>query len=158
MLDDVRTPTTLAPVIRRATLADAPFITRLSEQAFSEYDPKARSAGLAMLRHAGARGWVALRGDEPLGFVILHEGRDDAAVNAIAVSPSERGRGVGRLLMSTVERYARARGKSRLTLVTAHANVAALDLFLRLGFVITRRQALRYARGQEACRLQKALR
>lgn len=149
---------TLAPVIRRATLADASFIARLSEQAFGEFDPNARSAGLAMLEHPGARSWVALRGDETVGFVIVQEGREGTAVNAIAVSPSERGRGVGRRLMSTVERYARARGKSRLTLVTAHSNVAALDLFLRLGFVITRRRALRYARGQEACRLEKALR
>lgn len=157
-LRGVRSLATLALVIRRATSGDGRFIAGLSEQAFGEYDPNARSAGRAMLRHPGARSWVALRGDEPLGFVILQGSGEGAAITAVAVSPAERGRGVGRRLMLAAEQHARARGKRRLTLVTAHSNLAALDLFLRLGFVISRRQALRYARGQEACRLQKVLR
>lgn len=80
-----------------------------------------------------------------------------ASIDAIAVVAAERGRGVGRSLMLAAERDAHARGVRSLSLVTAHANLAALDLFLRCGFAITRRVALRYARGQDACRLVKSL-
>jgi ribosomal protein S18 acetylase RimI-like enzyme len=59
--------------------------------------------------------------------------------------------------MQAVERYAKARGFRALSLKTAQANLAALDLFLRNGFAITERAELYYFGGQPACRLVKTL-
>jgi GNAT superfamily N-acetyltransferase len=112
-----------------------------------------------MLLEPGARALIAEREGKRLGFIILHaQAADVLAVNAIAVLPGERGKRVGRSLMQAAERYAKSHGSSRMTLNTAQANLGALDLFLRCGFVIVDRTAARYWRGQPACRLEKRIR
>jgi ribosomal protein S18 acetylase RimI-like enzyme len=45
-----------------------------------------------------------------------------------------------------------------LRLVTAEANVAALDAFLRAGFVIAERHERFYPRGQNAVSMKRSLR
>jgi ribosomal protein S18 acetylase RimI-like enzyme len=155
----VRSLSEAAIAIRALEPQDARFIARLAPQAFGEYDPSAARTTAAMLREPGATTLLAARGDEPLGFVILRpEAPHVLSINAIAVTASARGRGVGRMLMQAAEGYAKSRGAVRLTLNTAQANLAALDLFLRRGFVIVDRSVVRYWRGQPACKLEKRLR
>lgn len=146
----------VAVAIRRATPGDARFIHDLAQVAFGEYDPDASRTTERMMREAAAETLVAERDGQRLGFVVLRrESPECLAVNAIAVTPNERGRRVGQRLMKAAESYATARGIKRITLSTAQANLAALDLFLRAGFVIVDRSAVRYWRGQPACRLEK---
>lgn len=145
-----------AVAIRRATPGDARFIHDLAQVAFSEYDPNASRTTAAMMREAAAETLIAEREGQALGFIVLRrESPECLAVNAIAVTPKERGKRVGRRLMKAAESYATAHAIDRITLSTAQANLAALDLFLRTGFVIVDRSALRYWRGQPACKLQK---
>lgn len=100
---------------------------------------------------------VAEQRGEAVGFVVLErEGDRTFAISAIAVRTSHRGQGVGEQLMREAEHEARARGAKLLTLTTAQANVAALSLFLRLGFRIRGRRP-RYYGAQPACELHKAL-
>lgn len=137
---------------------DALFVRALSRQAFSEFDPNASRTTAHLLARRGARCFIAEHGSTPVGFVITEpEAGRATAVTAIAVEKTARGRGVGRQLMRAAEEYAVARGSSRITLTTAQANLAALDLFLRAGFVITERRLVRYWRGQPACQLEKKL-
>jgi ribosomal protein S18 acetylase RimI-like enzyme len=133
-------------------------VSELAREAFGEYDPSAARTTTRMMLEAASKTLLAERGEERLGFAIVRAHGDALAVDAIAVLPAERGRGVGKLLMRAAEQQARARGLSRLTLNTAQANLAALDLFLRLGWVIVDRAATRYWRGQPACKLEKRLR
>jgi ribosomal protein S18 acetylase RimI-like enzyme len=145
-------------VIRRATPRDAQLIRELSQVSFSEYDPRASRTTANMMREPEARTLVAEHDGKLLGFIILrHRAGSALAVNAIAVAPSERGRGVGKRLMQAAERYAKSHGIGRITLCTAQANLAALDLFLRRGFSITSRTAVYYWRGQPACMLEKPI-
>ena len=145
--------------IRAAVPSDASFIGQLSRQAFGEYDPSAERTTSKMMLEAGARTLLVERDGQALGFVILRaEENGVLALNAIAVLARERGRGVGKQLMRATEHYARSCGLHLLSLNTAQANLAALDLFLRSGFVITERHAVRYWRGQPACKLVKRLR
>lgn len=110
-----------------------------------------------MLSHPSMSTLVAEQRGEAVGFVIVErEEGDRCSVAAIAVRPAERGQGIGERLMRAAERNARARGAKLLTLTTAQANVAALSLFLRLGFRIVSRYS-RYHGAQPACGLQKAL-
>jgi hypothetical protein len=82
--------------IRRATLGDATFIHELSQLAFAEYDPHAARATATMMLEAGAQTLVAERDGTPLGFVILDaQSSAELAINAIAVSPRERGKRIG---------------------------------------------------------------
>jgi ribosomal protein S18 acetylase RimI-like enzyme len=145
--------------LRRASAADEPFALRLAEQAFGEFDARAARTTASLLREAGAETLVAVLGGELAGFVVLGgTGAGVVHVNAIAVAPAQRGKGVGARLMQEAERSARRRGAERLSLHTAQANLAALSLFLRCGFVITERSASGYSRPQPTCRLEKPLR
>lgn len=147
-----------AVCIRPAISGDAPFIRRLSAVAFAEYDPSAAHTTAQLLRAPGARALLAERTGVPVGFAIVsRDGKDSLALTAIAVAPRERGMGVGRRLLHALETEAKSRGIRRVTLTTAQANLAALDLFLRAGFVITSRSLVRYWRGQPACQLEKQL-
>ena len=142
--------------VRDVAPTDAPFIRQLSEVAFGEYDPRAGRTTASMMQESGAQTLVAARSGTPIGFVILRRQSSQVlAVNAIAVTPAERGRRVGKRLMQAAEQYARSHAIGRLSLCTAQANLAALDLFLRAGFVITDRTAVRYWGGQPACKLEK---
>ena len=145
--------------IRQASEADERFAVRLAEQAFGEFDPRAARTTASLLREVGAETLVALLRGEPAGFIVLGwTGTSVAHVNAIAVAPDQRGKGVGQRLMQEAERKARRRGAKRLSLHTAQANLAALSLFLRCGFSITQRDASGYSRPQPTCRLEKMLR
>ena len=55
-------------------------------------------------------------------------------VHDLAVLPEHRGCGVGRLLLEEVERRARARGSSKLTLEVHASNEGAMRLYRRFGF------------------------
>ena len=133
----------------------------LARRAFGEYSPRAgvKSARAAM--HPGVVTLVAVLGDAPAGFATLavhaEGGRVIASLDAIAVEPEHRGRGVGKTLLAGAERKAKAAGAAELTLVTAEANLAALDLFLRSGFEIYARLGRYYERGQNAVRMRKKL-
>lgn len=149
-----------APIaMRLANPSDARFVRELAARAFGEYDPHAAATTGRLMLQRGAHTVLAERAERPIGFAILQpETGNVLALNAIAVLETERGRGVGRRLMQAAEHYARDRAFRILSLTTAQANLAALDLFLRLGFEITERHERYYAGGQPACRLAKRLR
>jgi ribosomal protein S18 acetylase RimI-like enzyme len=61
-------------------------------------------------------------------------GRPSLNVHDLAVRTEHRGRGVGRLLLEEIERRARARGSSKLTLEVHASNEGAIRLYRRFGF------------------------
>ena len=143
--------------IRSKTTEDDAFVAQLSAYAFGDFHHQAAATTLHLTRRPGSTTRLAVRGDERLGFVVVERERDGAWISAIAVAPSERGRGVGARLMAEAARLARGSGAARLRLTTAQANVEALELFLKCGFSIERRIPRYYARGQDACVLTRAL-
>ncbi|HEX6273227.1 MAG TPA: GNAT family N-acetyltransferase [Polyangiaceae bacterium] len=149
------------PRLRVYRGADAPFVEELARRAFAEYSRRAAVAGARAAPHAGVVTLVAVVGEAPAGFatVAVHAGGRQviASLDAIAVEPEHRGRGVGKVLLAGAERKAKAAGATELRLVTAEANLAALDLFLRSGFEINARLGRYYERGQNAVRMRKTL-
>jgi ribosomal protein S18 acetylase RimI-like enzyme len=143
--------------VRPWTPGDDAFVAELSEESFGEYDVRPSRYLLHATHRHGIRTWIALENELPVGMLVL--GRDASTwwVLAVAVTARARARGIGGRLMRVAERYAAARGAQRLSLFTADSNLAALDLFLRCGFRIVRRQPRFYARKQDACRLDKQL-
>jgi ribosomal protein S18 acetylase RimI-like enzyme len=145
-------------VVRRARPSDRGAILELSREAFGEYskDP-VRTTG-ALLGRDEAFGLIADAGGRVVGFAVVHVTRDGAAwLDAIAVSPSARGTGVGQVLLGSVEQECRERDCRRLGLATADANLSALSLFLKSGFQIERRRPRYYERGQNAVEMSKRL-
>jgi ribosomal-protein-alanine N-acetyltransferase len=133
---------------------DDEFIASVAREAFLEFTPRAVQHTLDMARHF--RTLVALHGAARVGFITFSGRSGDVyVVQAIAVRRGQRGRGIGHRLMQAFETLARAEGARRFELCTADCNLAALDLFLRRGFRISRRRERFYERGQAACILIK---
>ena len=77
---------------------------------------------------------VAVRNDEHVGLVNLGLRGRDAWIGGLGVVPSERRRGVGRLLMEVVHEQARARGVERIWLEVIVENTEAVALYEQLGY------------------------
>lgn len=143
-------------LIRRAASGDAPFIERLSAEAFGEYARRAGSGTLAMLARTRAATRVAELDRQRIGFSALAFEQDHAHLLAIAVERPWRGRGFGKQLLDDVIRHA-ARRVTALELVTADSNLEALHLFLRSGFRVVDRHPGYYGRGQTGLWLRRPL-
>jgi ribosomal protein S18 acetylase RimI-like enzyme len=143
--------------IRERTPDDDEFIWELSKGAFGDYSRRSGAVTLQFVRAASAHTLLAWQRLQRVGFASIDvEGRR-ALLQAIAVVASERGRGIGGRLLAAIEVKALALGARELTLCTGDANVEALQLFLRAGFLITRRLPRYYMRGQNACEMKKGL-
>jgi ribosomal protein S18 acetylase RimI-like enzyme len=152
----------VACTIRRKQPNDDTFISNLGEEAFAEYSPTAGSQTLSMSNRKGAVTLIAERNGSPVGLAILQLGEPldrpgVAYLHAIAVTAPERGRGIGRKLLAKAVGLVRARGVREIQLSTADANLAALDLFTKSGFSITKRLEGHYRRGQAAYLMSKVL-
>jgi ribosomal protein S18 acetylase RimI-like enzyme len=143
--------------VRPSGAGDGAFIEALATLAFGEFDPDSGPHTWALTQKRGVRTLIATRPGAPIGFIVLEAAPEATHVQAIAVAPSERGRGIGATLMAAAVRWARAAGSAQLRLITAQANVEALELFLKNGFAIERQLPRFYARGQDACVLSRRL-
>ena len=66
--------------------------------------------------------------------VVIPVSADDARIRQMAVSPLHQGTGLGRKLMTGLERNLRSRGFTRFTL---HARASALGFYQKLDFTVT---------------------
>jgi ribosomal protein S18 acetylase RimI-like enzyme len=104
----------------------------------SEYAREALAPGLHA--HPAAFALLALRDGIAVGAAVCvwgfstFSGCPSLNVHDLAVRPGHRGQGVGRLLLEEIERRARARGSSKLTLEVHETNVGAMRLYRRFGF------------------------
>lgn len=140
--------------IRVLESKDAAFILELGASAFGEFSRDAARSTLWMAEHHPT--WIATRSDERIGFAILRvAGKGRAELLAIAVAERERGHGVGRALIERAESAARVRGAPGITLHTADANVAAVDLFRKRGYYVFRHLSRYYRDVYDACEMRK---
>jgi ribosomal protein S18 acetylase RimI-like enzyme len=102
---------------------------------------QARAALAPGLRaHPAAFALLAWRGGAAVGAAVCvwgfstFTGCPSLNVHDLAVLPGHRGGGVGRLLLEEIERRARERGSSKLTLEVHASNEGAIRLYRRFGF------------------------
>lgn len=146
------------PTLRDYRASDRGFIEALSKIAFVEYTPWAGRRTAQMAERASSATFVAELAGSPAGFAIVDFATPESpTLDAIATLVAQRGVGIGRALLERVEVEVRRRGARRLRLVTAEANVAALDLFLKRGFRIVEHKHAFYPRRQNAVVLEKAV-
>ena len=104
----------------------------------SAYAREALAPGLRA--HPAAFALLAWQGGAAVGAAVCvwgfstFTGSPSLNVHDLAVLPEHRGRGIGRLLLEEIERRARARGSSKLTLEVHATNEAAMRLYRRFGF------------------------
>jgi ribosomal protein S18 acetylase RimI-like enzyme len=133
-----------APLVRRATTADAQAIGRLLYDFNIEYDdptpePEENAERMRELL-AGGDTVVLLAGEGPDGLAVLRFRPSiwsrgfECYLAELYVAPARRGRGLGRALMNEAIELARREGADYMDLNTSETDVAARALYESLGF------------------------
>jgi len=155
-------------VIRRAEVADHPWIIAAGAQAYRELGDYTRILP-SWLEQPGVLAWLEHdlhgrgRAFAMLGFYLeapLPNAEVVADLLALAVLPAFQGRGLGTKLLTHVidvaERVAPASRITALRLTVAEANTAAQRLYARAGFRVIHGSTT-YDRGQRAIRMARPL-
>ncbi len=117
--------------LRAGSAADAPSMASVHAQAFDA--PWDQQTFEQLLAGPGAFAFVAL-GEDPMGVVLCRAVAGEAEVLTIGVAPWARRRGVGAALMTAAAAAAKAAGARAMFLEVDAANIAACELYARLGF------------------------
>jgi GNAT superfamily N-acetyltransferase len=131
--------------VRQATLADLDDLVALFDGYRTFYGQKpdedlARLFLLGRFRHLQSVIFIARFNEQAIGFVQLFPSFSSGKaartfiLNDLFVAAEARGRGAGKALLSAVADYGKAAGAVRLTLSTAHDNVAAQSLYEGAGW------------------------
>ena len=132
--------------IRKAKHRDAAAIESLLYESFLEYEraytPEAFHITTPEKREIERRirhwtVWVALHANVIVGTVSAHPEGEAVHIRSMAVQPSMRGRGIGKLLLQRVEKFALANRYKRLILNTTPFLASATRLYERFGFQAT---------------------
>jgi ribosomal protein S18 acetylase RimI-like enzyme len=128
--------------VRLCALQDAPHAfssTYAKESQFADVEWLQRADRLNGERGAG---FLAMDGDEACGIVGAFLDSNDgtrAQLVSMWTAPTHRHRGIGRLLVNEVLRWAHLRGASALLLMVTSNNEPAMRFYERLGFSRTGR-------------------
>jgi ribosomal protein S18 acetylase RimI-like enzyme len=132
--------------IRRANQCDAEAIELLIRESFREHEPAytPEAFDIATPRKYEIQKrvkewtvWVAVRANVIVGTVSAHSEGAALHIRSMAVHPTMRGRGIGKLLLARVEDFACAKGYERLLLNTTPFMNRAIRLYERFGFAFT---------------------
>ena len=135
-------------MIRPALASDAAAIASLSEQlGYPSTGGQIASRMTALHARGGTAifvaesdgavvGWVAVRED-----LVLESGAF-AEIAGLVVAETQRGRGIGEALVGAAEAWARERGHGRMRVRSNVVREKAHRFYERLGYTITKRQAV----------------
>jgi ribosomal protein S18 acetylase RimI-like enzyme/catechol 2,3-dioxygenase-like lactoylglutathione lyase family enzyme len=133
--------------IRRANQRDAAAIELLIRESFREHEPAYTREAFDIATpkeheiekriKEWAAVWVAINANVIVGTVSAHAQGPALHIRSMAVHPSTRGRGIGKLLLEQVEDFACANGYKRLILNTTPFMNRAIRLYKAFGFEFT---------------------
>jgi putative acetyltransferase len=132
--------------IRRAKQRDSSAIELLLRESFCEYEqaytPEAFDITTPQKQEIEDRikhwtVWVALRANAIVGTVSVRPEGQALHIRSMAVHPSMRGHGIGKLLLTQVEHFARTNHYTRLILNTTPFLRRAIRLYEGFGFGFT---------------------
>ena len=132
--------------IRKANQRDAEAIELLIRESFCEHEPAytAEAFDIATAKKHEIENrikewavWVAVAANAIVGTVSAHSEGPALHIRSMAVHPSMRGQGIGKLLLARVEDFACANGYKRLILNTTPFMNRAIRLYEAFGFRFT---------------------
>ena len=133
-----------AASVRRAGAADAHVVAQLLHDFNREFDDPTPAVPVLAERIrgllAGGDSLILLAGDGPDGVAVLRfrsalwSSGLECYLAELYVAPARRGRGLGRALMETAVREARARGADTMEIGVDEPDLAARRLYESLGF------------------------
>lgn len=116
-------------------------LSALHTTSFSK--PWNSSAFTTLLQQPGVKGWI-YENPTPSGFILVRAVAEEAEILTFAVSPKDRRREIGKLLLNTACSTLREAGISFLFLEVSTENLAALALYRKLGFAQVGKRAAYY--------------
>jgi len=119
---------------------------RLSRRGFARF-----------LRSSTARVLTARHNDALVGYAIVTWAPPFARLYSIGVSRGERGRGIGKLLLSMVEVVAVEQGCKKMHLEVKPRNRIAINCYSKMGYEQFGRLRRFYQNGGDALRFEKIL-
>ncbi len=114
--------------IRPAELADLDGILTIEEQSFSSPWPRSAFVG-EIVGRSWSRVLVATQGDHIIGFMVYWVITSEVHLLNMAVHPTWRRHGVGRLLLDQLIATAKAEGRGEILLEVRVTNWAAQNLY-----------------------------
>ena len=129
--------------VRLAVFDEASSIASILYQSFVEYEslytPEAFAATTPTSEQIQNRFdegpvWIALQRDTIVGTVAAAPKDGGMYVRSMAILPTARGQGIGRVLLEQVERFASESGQRRLFLSTTPFLLRAIRLYEQFGF------------------------
>ena len=136
--------------IRPMRLEDLEQVSAIDRAAFTLPWPE-RSFRFEITDNPAARCWVAESDGRIVGSLVLWMVVDEAHIATIATHPDHREQGIGRALLTHGLAAAAAQGATTAFLEVRAGNLAAQDLYRKLGFVETARRPGYYKdNGEEA--------
>lgn len=98
-------------------------------------DPPSAVAELDRYRRAG-RAWVAVDGDEVVGYLVIDELTESGHIEQVTVDPAFSRRGIGARLIDRAAAWGRSRGLPALTLTCFEQVPWNAPYYARLGFAV----------------------
>jgi len=124
---------------------EAPVMAALQQACFPD-DPWDAASIATLAGQPGSFAVLALRGDEPVGFVLARVAAEDGEIIAIGVLPEARTGGIGRRLVAAALDGAQRLGATALFLEVAEDNDPARALYKSCGFFSVGRRPGYYKR------------
>jgi len=137
-----------AVTFRIATSADEPALLKMMRH-LAEQEPGAYFFNEALVRDALHKflmnanlgeAWIVCDRDTPAGYVVLTFGFSfefhgrDASIDELFIEPGYRRQGLGRRAMEFIHRRARECGVNAIHLEVDEGNIAAEELYRRIGY------------------------
>jgi [ribosomal protein S18]-alanine N-acetyltransferase len=117
---------------RGLTLGDLPAIMAIERESFTTPWRELTFQGLLLRGDTDLIG--ALRGEHLVGYAVAWTVGDQAEIGNVAVTPSERGRGLGRVLVTRILDRVAARGALQCFLEVRESNLIAQRLYEDVNF------------------------
>ena len=118
--------------VRRMRLQDVEKVAEIERQVFSQpWSPQGFLDALALENTVFL---VAEEHDRILGYVGMYFTSEEGEITNVAVSPQERCRGVGGMMLDAIKREAEKHSLERLILEVRVSNENAIRLYERKGF------------------------
>ncbi|WP_110955951.1 ribosomal protein S18-alanine N-acetyltransferase [Anaerosinus massiliensis] len=119
-------------VFRKMVEADIDHVVSVENASFSS--PWARQSFCEELENQLAYYLLATSGDAVIGYVGMWIIIDEAHITNVAVLPSHRRLGIGEAMMQEALVVAKSKGACAMTLEVRASNLAAKNLYEKLGF------------------------
>ena len=114
-------------LVRRMAEEDTAKVARIEKECFSQ--PWSQQGFIDALKGSDNILVVAEENGEIYGYVCMYVSFEEGEITNVAVSEQYRNKGVGRLLMQTIEREAEANGVERIVLEVRVSNNSAISLY-----------------------------